>query len=121
MNSSKYSKISAEEVPSERSTCGFRQRLFKKDDGTPISITRLKTYDATPHWHRHTHEYYYVLQGTGRVIVDGEVVMVQAGDCLWIKPGASHHAEGDLESLIIAVPAYDPEDTFFDTPGEPQP
>ncbi len=34
------------EVEKERSVCGFRQRLLKKDDGTPVSITYLAVYEA---------------------------------------------------------------------------
>lgn len=112
----KYVKVSADAQPAERSTCGFRQRMLKKDDLAPASITKLKTHDAQPHWHKKTHEYYYVLEGQGKIVIDDEDVAVQAGDCVWIKPGHMHHAEGDLTSLIIGIPAYDPEDTFFEKP-----
>ncbi|MBX7255299.1 MAG: cupin domain-containing protein [Candidatus Hydrogenedentes bacterium] len=103
----------ADSVPSERSTCGFRRRLFKKDDGVPVSVTHLSIHDAREHWHEHTHEYYYVLHGSGILFIDGEPVQVEAGDCVWIKPGARHYAQGELESLIIASPAYDVADTHF--------
>jgi mannose-6-phosphate isomerase-like protein (cupin superfamily) len=109
----RYFKQSAGSVETERSTCGFRQRLIRKDDGAPSSITRLKIYDASAHWHEKTHEFYYVLSGTGKLVIDGEDVPVRDGDCVWIHPGAVHHAEGDLESLIVASPAYDPQDTFM--------
>ena len=116
MTEAAYKKVSADARPEERSTCGFRQRLLLKDDGAPTSVTRLKTHDAKPHWHAHTHEYYYILSGAGELVITGEAVPVQAGDCVWIKPGHVHYAVGDLESLIIATPAYDPDDTYFDTP-----
>ncbi|MBI2422267.1 MAG: cupin domain-containing protein [Candidatus Hydrogenedentes bacterium] len=116
MSEAAYKKVSTSERPPERSTCGFRQRLILKDDGAPASITRLKTDDATPHWHAHTHEYYYVLTGSGTMTIGAETFPIAAGDCIWIKPGCMHHAEGELESLIVAVPAYDPADTFFEDP-----
>jgi len=116
MGERKWAKVSADAVEKERSTCGFRQRLFKKDDGVPASITRLKTDRAQAHWHRHTHEYYFVLVGEGRLIIDGDEVPVGEGDCVWIRPGAMHHAEGELESLIVAMPAFDPADMFLDPP-----
>ena len=109
-----YVKKTADDVECERSTCGFRRRLLKKDEGVPASITHLKTFDAKPHWHQCTHEYYYVLQGEGCIVIDEVPVPVVAGDVVWIKPGAMHHAEGELESLIVGVPAYDPNDTFFE-------
>jgi len=109
----KYLKQSVDAVETERSTCGFRQRLIRKEDGAPTSVTRLKINDASPHWHERTHEFYYVVEGVGKLVIDGEDVPVQAGDCVWIKPGATHHAEGELDSIIIASPAYDPLDTHM--------
>jgi len=113
-----YKKVSGRTTKTERSICGFRQRLLKKDDGAPASLTCLKTHEAEAHRHRKTNEYYYVLEGTGMLVVDGEKVPVEAGDCVWIKPGALHHAEGDLTSLIIGVPPFDPEDVFIEPPSE---
>ena len=52
-----YIKVNVEEQDRERSICGFRQRILKKEDGAPASITRLRTDHAQPHWHRHTDEY----------------------------------------------------------------
>lgn len=119
MSNDAYKKVSADAQEKERSICGFRQRLLKKDDGAPASITRLRTFDAQPHWHEHTDEYYYILNGSGRLIIDGEPVDVQAGDCVWIKPGHMHHAEGDLESLIIGIPPFVIEDVRLDPPTLP--
>jgi len=113
MDESRYVKIPGDTPNFERSTCGFRNRILKKDDGAPASITRLRTENAKPHFHKHTHEYYYVLQGSGNIVIDGENVPVETGDCVWIKPYAVHRAEGDLESLIIGVPPFDPADMFM--------
>lgn len=112
-----YLKIAADAAESDRSTCGIRQRLLKKADASPASLSRLRIQDARPHWHRHTHEYYYVLGGEGVLVVDHERVPLAPGDCVWIRPGHMHHAEGPLDVLIVAVPAYDPADTHFDPPG----
>ena len=113
MSEFEFKKVSAASVEPERSTCGFRQRLIVKDDGAPASVTRLKPHDAAPHWHAHTHEFYYVIEGNGRLLIDGQSVAVAPGDCVWIQPGACHHAEGELDSLIIAMPAFDPSDLFL--------
>ena len=112
----KYVKISAEAQLEERSTCGFRQRLLTRDDQAPASVSRLRIDNAKPHWHEHTHEYYYILNGSGTIHVDGEAVPVSAGDCVWIKPGHMHHAEGDIESLIIGIPPFSEDDLHFDPP-----
>ena len=95
--------------------------MFKKDDGVPTSITQLKTSEAKAHRHGHTHEYYYVLAGSGALVIDGEHVPVEPGDCVWIRPGAVHRAEGELESLIIASPAYDPADMILEPDADLSP
>lgn len=122
MADSKYEKRSVNEMKGERSTCGIRQRLFTKDDGAPASITYLAVDDAKSHWHKYTHEYYYVLEGEGALFIDGERVAIAPGDCLWIKPGVRHYAEGAITSLIVAMPALDPADIFYaePTPSEQQ-
>jgi len=115
VSGAKYTKASAKDVAPQRSTCGFRQRLITNDHGAPASVTYLKTHDAARHWHARTHEYYYVIEGAGALVIDDERVPIEAGDCVWIRPGAKHRAEGDLRSLIIAVPAFEPDDIFLDT------
>jgi mannose-6-phosphate isomerase-like protein (cupin superfamily) len=110
MTTPAYTKKQVDEQPIERSICGFRQRVLKRDDGAPASITRLKTFDAQAHWHAHTDEYYYVLDGEGALFIDEERVPVKAGDCVWIHPGHVHRAEGEFEALIIGIPAFSIED-----------
>ena len=112
-----YVKVNVEEQDQERSICGFRQRILKKEDGAPASITRLRTDHAQPHWHRHTDEYYFILRGEGVIIIDGEEVPVRPGDCVWIRPGHVHQSVGDLESLIIGVPPFDYDDVVTDPPS----
>ena len=111
--------VSAEAQDTERSICGFRRRLFRKEDDAPVSITRLRTENAQAHWHRHTHEYYYVLEGSGALLIDGEEVPVKAGDCVWIRPGHMHRAIGTFEALIIGVPPFDYDDVIITPPPSP--
>lgn len=121
MDTPRYTKFCADVAPSERSTCGVRTRVWKAEDGVPASVSRLAIDNAKPHYHLATHEYYYVLSGEGALIVDGERVPLKPGDSVWIRPGAVHHAEGEkLESLVIGIPPFDPNDIFFPegiTPG----
>jgi len=116
MSEKPFKKVSASTAQAEGSTCGIRRRLIKKDDGAPASITRLQVLDAKPHWHKKTHEYYYVLEGTGVLVIGEDRVPVEPGDCVWIEPGVMHHAEGTFEALIIAAPAFDSADMFLDPP-----
>lgn len=43
----------------------------------------------------HTHEpaeVYYIISGTGEVVVDGETYALRVGDAVWIPPNAEHAA-----------------------------
>lgn len=114
MNTPRYTKVPQDAVPTERSTCGFRTRIWKAEDGVPASVSRLKIDNAKPHYHLVTHEYYYVLSGEGALVIDGDRVPLKPGDSVWIRPGAVHHAEGDdLESLVIGIPPFNPADIYF--------
>jgi len=61
-----------------------------------------------------TSEVYYVLAGTGRMRIDGEVAAVGPGDAIDIPPGAVQCIEsvgpGDLVFLCIVDPAWRAED-----------
>ncbi len=114
---SPYIKVSGSDVQErERSICGFRRRLLKKEDGAPASITHLVTDNARAHWHRHTEEYYYILEGSGILEIDEEKVSVAKGDCVWIRPGHVHRAEGTFEALIIGIPSFDYDDVLMTPP-----
>jgi len=100
------------DVEKERSVCGFRQRLLKKDDGAPASVTYLAVYEAGRHYHNETTEYYYVLEGTGVLHLDDETIALEPNMVVWIPPGVKHSAEGDVKVLVICVPAFDAEDQY---------
>lgn len=99
-----------EDVEKERSHCGFRQRLLRKDDGVPASITYLAVNDADAHYHNETGEFYYVLEGSGVLHLDEETVALEPNMVVFIPPGVKHWAEGEVKVLVICVPAFDADD-----------
>lgn len=98
----------------ERSHCGFRQRLLKKADDVPASITYLSVHEADEHYHNETAEFYYVLDGFGSLHLDERVVELEPHMTVYIPPGVKHYAEGDVRVLVICVPAFDPDDQHLD-------
>ena len=110
-----YLKRSLADVPVERDTCGSRQRLLTGADALPASLHVTRMTSAEPHVHRRTTEYYYVLDGSGRLTVEGEEVPLVPKDVVVIRPGARHSAKGELTVLVIAIPPFDPEDQFTAT------
>lgn len=63
-------------------------------------------------------EVYYLLQGTGRMYVDGESSDVRAGQIVYVPPGATQFINNtgndELAFLCIVEPAWQPEDEEVD-------
>jgi mannose-6-phosphate isomerase-like protein (cupin superfamily) len=67
------------------------------------------------HYHRAAEEFYFILEGTGSLEIDGETRAVRPGDAALIPPGAWHQitAAENLRFLCCCAPPYAHEDTFF--------
>jgi mannose-6-phosphate isomerase-like protein (cupin superfamily) len=68
------------------------------------------------HYHRLAEEFYFILEGTGEMEIDGERRRVGPGDAILIPPGAWHTIVADeaLRFLCCCAPPYAHEDTFFE-------
>jgi mannose-6-phosphate isomerase-like protein (cupin superfamily) len=71
---------------------------------------------TTRHYHAASEEIYFVLEGRGRMELDGEVREVGPGDAVLIPPGAWHQitAGEELRFLCCCAPPYADDDTFFE-------
>jgi mannose-6-phosphate isomerase-like protein (cupin superfamily) len=67
------------------------------------------------HYHQLSEEFYFILEGTGRMEIDGEEKPVSAGDAILIPAGAWHQitATQTLRFLCCCAPAYSHDDTYF--------
>jgi mannose-6-phosphate isomerase-like protein (cupin superfamily) len=72
---------------------------------------------TTAHFHRVSEELYLVTAGAGRLVIDDEERMVEAGDCALIPPGATHKlfntGEEPLRIVCSCSPAYSDGDTVL--------
>ena len=68
------------------------------------------------HYHRLSEEFYFILEGTGRMEIDGEWREVGSGDAILIPAGAWHtiEATSELRFLCCCAPPYSHEDTYFE-------
>lgn len=94
------------EIASEKGSCGIRKRLITEEDCEMLAFSHLRISDAQKHYHEKTTEFYYVLKGKGELKVDEEVIQLEEGILVMIKPGAAHQAisHGELEVLIAMIP-----------------
>jgi mannose-6-phosphate isomerase-like protein (cupin superfamily) len=70
--------------------------------------------DSQTHYHKKLTEIYLVLEGTGHLELDGELVPVEPMTAVLIKPGCRHRAVGKMRIVNTCIPAFDPQDEWFD-------
>ena len=98
-----------------RCPCGFTRRAFVADDNSVATLHLLDVQsDAQVHYHKTLTEIYLILEGQGHMELDGELVPVKPMTAIMIKPGCRHRAVGKLRVAIIPIPAFDPQDEWFD-------
>ncbi|MBN1565981.1 MAG: cupin domain-containing protein [Anaerolineae bacterium] len=72
---------------------------------------------ALKHYHPVVEESYYILTGTGRMVMDDKTVTLKPGDALPILPNQVHQifndAETNLVLLAVCVPAWTPDNSVY--------
>src|SRR5262252_5564664 len=108
-------------TPRERSACGWRDRLISHEDAplSPAAWAHAVDIDgAKLHYHKRSTELYYVLDGSGSVILDGVEQPVSKGSLVHIPPGVVHGARGRMRVLVVGIPDIRDDDLFFpETPS----
>jgi mannose-6-phosphate isomerase-like protein (cupin superfamily) len=102
-------------TPRERSTCGWRDRLISREDIAlnPAAWAHAVDIDgARMHYHKRSTELYYVLEGSGTVILDGVEHSVTKGSLVPIPPGVVHGATGKVRVLVVGIPDIAEDDYF---------
>ena len=58
---------------------------------------------------RQTTEVYYILEGTGKIELNGDWHDLEPGTTIWIEPGTRHRvvSEEGLKTIVFALPAFD--------------
>ncbi len=117
MNTRPYERVRFAELPGVPCPCGTARRAFAdaKDFPGTIHVTEISA-DARVHYHKKLTETYYFLecQPGAKMQLNEEVVDVQPGDCILIRPGTRHRAIGKMKVLIVVYPKFDEADEWFD-------
>ncbi len=106
------------ESPVVASQCGASTRILTAAD-TPVAnlhVTHIT--DSVRHYHKECTEYYYILEGRGRMELNDDVVELEAGVTVLIEPGTVHRAYGDVTTIVFGVPAWHHTDEFYQTQPE---
>jgi mannose-6-phosphate isomerase-like protein (cupin superfamily) len=104
------------DAPSVPCPCGVSTRPLTAADGAPCSLHVTAIHDSVRHYHRQTTEVYYILEGTGKIELNGTWHDLEPGTSIWIEPGTRHRvvSETGLKTIVFGVPAFDPADEWFD-------
>jgi len=110
-----FSIIDIEKIDPVPCPCGSTRRAFTDDPDQTCSLHVVDiSADSRTHYHKKLTEIYYFLEGEGQMELDGELFDVKPGMSILIKPGCRHRAIGKMKIINIPVPAFDPEDEWFD-------
>ncbi len=98
-----------------RCPCGITRRAFVSPDNAVATVHLLDVQaDAQAHYHKKLTEIYVILEGEGHMELDGQLVPVRPMTAIMIQPGCRHRAAGKLRAIIVPIPAFDPQDEWFD-------
>jgi len=110
-----YTVTRLDEVDAVKCPCGYSRRAFVSPDNPVATLHMVDiTEDARVHYHKKLTEIYLILEGSGYMELDGEKVPVEPLTAVFIKPGCRHRAVGKMRIANVPIPAFDPEDEWFD-------
>jgi mannose-6-phosphate isomerase-like protein (cupin superfamily) len=92
------------EVEPWAETCGQIRPLIEEQDGAAAEVHHVEIHDAKLHYHEKTDEVYYVIDGQGTMVLDGEVIELHRGVVVYVPRGVKHKAVGDLTVLTVCIP-----------------
>jgi mannose-6-phosphate isomerase-like protein (cupin superfamily) len=85
-------------------TCGQIRPVLEEKDGAAAEVHHLEIKDARLHYHEHTDEIYYVLEGRGRMQLDDQEIELHKDVVVYVPRGVRHRAWGDLKVLVVCIP-----------------
>lgn len=104
------------DAPTVPCPCGQSTRPLTAADGTPCSLHVTAIRDSARHYHRETTEVYYILDGRGKMELNGDWVELGPGTVIWIEPGTRHRlvSPDGVKTIVFGLPAFRPDDEHFD-------
>ena len=111
----RYSLADFSDIEPVKCPCGQSRRAFLDDPDKTASMHVIQSHgDARTHYHKTLTEMYYVLEGEGQMELDGALFDVKPGSAVLIKPMCRHRLIGNFTFINVPVPAFDPQDEWFD-------
>jgi mannose-6-phosphate isomerase-like protein (cupin superfamily) len=110
-----YMVANFDQIDVQKCSCGYTQRAFVSPENSTATMHIVEiTEDAKVHYHKKHTEIYFVLDGDGHIELDGNIIPLKRETAILIKPGCRHRAVGRMRIINVSIPAFDPEDEWFD-------
>lgn len=103
------------DAPTVPCPCGQSTRPLTAADG-PCSVHITAIRNSARHYHRNMTEVYYILDGSGKMELNGDWVDLEPGTVVRIEPGTRHRVVSDagVRTIVFAVPPFEAADEDFD-------
>jgi mannose-6-phosphate isomerase-like protein (cupin superfamily) len=92
------------EVEPWAETCGQIRPLIEETDSAAAEVHHVEIDHAKLHYHERTDEIYYVIAGTGRMVLDDEEIELHEGVVVYVPRRVRHKAIGKLTVLTVCIP-----------------
>lgn len=100
----KFLRRDPDDIEPWAETCGRIRPMIEEQDGAAAEIHRVEIDDAKLHYHAQTDEFYYIINGQGAMILDGDEIEVHEGVVVYVPRGVKHKAVGKLTVLTVCIP-----------------
>lgn len=100
----KYLRRDPADVTPWAETCGQIRPLVEAADEAAAEVHHVQIHDAKLHYHAQTDEFYYIISGTGKMVLDDEEIEVHPGVVVYVPRGMKHKAVGKLTVLTVCIP-----------------
>ena len=93
-------------TPPTQCPCGQARRAFTTPENKTATMHLVDiSIDARTHYHKKLTEIYLILEGSGHMELDGELIPVRPMMAIMIKPLCRHRAVGKMKIINIPIPA----------------
>jgi mannose-6-phosphate isomerase-like protein (cupin superfamily) len=105
------------EAPTVPCPCGQSTRILTGADGSVANFHVTFITDSVKHYHKQCTEIYYILEGSGRLELNEDVVEVEPGTLVVIEPYTAHRLVSVLgvRTVVLGIPAWQSDDEYFVT------
>ena len=105
-----------QEAPTVQCACGQSTRPLTWADTLVCNCHVTFIRDSAKHFHKECTEVYLILEGQGHMELNDDLISVGPGTVVYIEPYTRHRlsSEQGVRTVVFGVPAWRPDDEYFE-------